>query len=267
MTAHAVSLTTLVFIVALGMGCEDTSSSAQKGPTCIEPPAGVIAWWPGDTDSTDVISRTGPLVWGNVRRDSGRVRKGFVFDSTDGVLAVQDRNDLNITSSFTAMLWLRFRVPLDDQPDFGGSGWDDFHFIFEKGDGSYNIRNYGLYFAKTTNTLHFNGIDTSGVEYVFNVAVANANAFFDNLAWHHVAVVWDRAALSARVMIDGVTASTATGSDRQLKLNSYPLHFGGAKPYHYVFDGRLDEIMLFGRALSNGEIQTMIAADTTGFCR
>jgi hypothetical protein len=266
---HTKALKMVVLVVAglAGPSCGSSLSSIRDTTPCIESPAGVTAWWTGDTSSIDRVSNIQASKWGLVRYDSGKVLNGFLLDGTEGALTVPDGPTFDLRSSFSFMAWLKLRVPLARQPDFDGPSQDDYHFVLEKGDGSYDVRNYGLYFSKTTKTMHFNGIDTTGTQYVFNVTVANANTLFDDLAWHHVAAVWDQSSRNASIIIDGVVVGSASGSSNALMTNSFSLHVGAANSYRYFIDGMIDELMLFHRPLSSPEIQSMIAADTRGFCR
>ena len=70
--------------------------------------------------------------------------------------------------------------------------------------------------------------------------------------WSHVAVTYDGAAL--RLYVDGrqVSERETTGT---LETPANPLWIGGNRPYGEHFEGLIDEVRVYGRALSESEIR------------
>jgi hypothetical protein len=90
--------------------------------------------------------------------------------------------------------------------------------------------------------------------------------------WTHIAIVFDRPTVS--LYVNGVkysytNVSTAGSMDRDLVVNSEPLWIGAgrdggatvaANGFSAPFDGRIDELALFDRALTDSDIATILAS-------
>jgi Concanavalin A-like lectin/glucanases superfamily len=71
--------------------------------------------------------------------------------------------------------------------------------------------------------------------------------------WSHLAATYDGAAL--RLYVNGVQVGSRTMTGAMLTSSS-PLRIGGNSIWGEFFQGRLDEIRIYSRALSATEIQT-----------
>jgi hypothetical protein len=74
--------------------------------------------------------------------------------------------------------------------------------------------------------------------------------------WSDVAVTYDGA--TVRLYVDGkrVSSRAATGT---IQISRDPLWIGGNRPYGEYFHGRIDELRIYGRALSGDEIRADMA--------
>ena len=79
-------------------------------------------------------------------------------------------------------------------------------------------------------------------------------------AWTHVALTYDGTTM--QLYVNGVLAASQarTGS---IQASSNPLWIGGNSPYGEYFQGLIDEIRIYNRALTQAEIQADMAAPTT----
>jgi hypothetical protein len=115
--------------------------------------------------------------------------------------------------------------------------------------------------------LDFNGIGLEGTSYVFATKIDNVSDLFDDLEWHLLVAVWDRQTLTATIYVDGAVAAVSQGTNAPLRTNALPLRFGAATSGMYFFDGTLDEVMVFDRALSSANVAQLVAAGSNGVCR
>ena len=76
--------------------------------------------------------------------------------------------------------------------------------------------------------------------------------------WQHVAATYDGSA--ARIYVDGVQTATATFTGNVGTGNAWRIGAYGPAPPMGFFDGRLDNVRIYGRALSASEIQTDMAS-------
>jgi len=147
---------------------------------------------------------------------------------------------------FTAMLWLQadaalYNTGLPDayvigksDPD-AGVGWD----------------------------VRFNNAQI----YVTGVDGWNFNIISDPLVtpgWHHVALT--RAGSVSTLYIDGVARNTT--SSRSISSTDNPLRLGHTTRYGgATFQGLVDEVTLFSRALSAVEVNAAMQSGSAGYCR
>ena len=225
----------------------DAGSDGSCRP-CTRLPDGATNWWRAeDTGSDEIGTGDGTLV-GDTTYADGKVGRGFQFDGNG------DRVDLNGTtlgdfgaSAFTVALWMRPDIsPGSDayivgrsNPN-GGLGWD--------------IR-------QTNRTIRVVGVDGWG----FNITSGDVLAVG---SWHHVALVGGLDSGSGDDVVLYVDGSTAGTSGRStVGFTTNPLRLGFATNYGgSAFQGLLDEIQIFDRALAEEEIQTLANADSTGVC-
>jgi hypothetical protein len=76
-------------------------------------------------------------------------------------------------------------------------------------------------------------------------------------AWTHVALTYDGSML--RLYVNGVLASSSAQSGA-IQTNSNALRIGGNVPYGEFFQGLIDELRVYNRALSQAEIQADMGA-------
>ena len=230
-------------------------SSTAKAQTCIEPPPDIIHWWPGDNDEGDI---SGGL--NAIRVDlSATFAPGLVGNwafsfpvpgSEADRFDVPDDPSLNPGSgSFTVGLWAFSPVPdLVSDPD---SGFD--HAII-RGSSTGNPR-----YSITHQLGSWACLIGDGV----NPVVTTYAGTFDPDAWTHLALVIDRDAqllkcykngtLTGQVSIAGIGSIDPSGLDMRI----------GAEDYR----GMLDEIMMFGRALTDVEISAIYGAGSAGVAK
>src|SRR5689334_16500925 len=65
--------------------------SASGLAACFPVPSGVVGWWPGEGDVTDIVSTNdGSLQGGATANSIGMVGSAFSFDGTNGYVQIPD---------------------------------------------------------------------------------------------------------------------------------------------------------------------------------
>ena len=108
--------------------------------------------------------------------------------------------------------------------------------------------------------LKTSGIIEAGVESNSPVAVESSYAvgIGDVGRWLHYAVAYDSTAMTTRVYVDGAPSGSTTHTvvnDAKLSLARIGA-FGGSRWFH----GKMDDVRIYGRALSDVEINTVFQA-------
>lgn len=161
---------------------------------------------------------------------TGRICTALSLDGTDDYAEVTDNNALDLSTSLTVMAWIR--------PDtLPGGG---LMTILSKDE------NYEFHLTPSGN-INWWWNNSSGGTRQFNSTVA-----VPINTWTHVAIVYE--AGSQRIVINGVERGT-TSYNETLITNADPLQIGADQLYAgRYFDGLIDEIKIYNRALSTEEI-------------
>jgi CSLREA domain-containing protein len=228
-TKHLIGALFFVAIFFVGV------DSAQ---TCTPPPAGMIAWFPGDAN--DIQGNNNGTVNGGVTFAAGKVAQAFTFDGTGDVTY----STINAGSAYTVDYWLRpsSTGPTNSRQEVIGNNFQD-------------VTSFGQITFTNTQIEYFQG---GGIR----VISPAGSVPFD--AYTHVALTYDGSV--NRLYINGNLVSTSgvhtETFNNPIKLGNSVLQVGNAR-----FTGQIDEVEIFSRALSQSEIQAIVTADSAGKCK
>ena len=228
---------------------------------CIQPPSGLVAWWPGDGNATDIIGGNGGVWNGTENYTSGMVNQSFSFDGMSLFSIPASPNlDVGTGSGFTIDAWVSpndFTLsPIFEWYDID-DGWGVHVWIsqFSPGDIYANI-------VDNTRPYYPTG---GGIDHmVSSPSVLSLNAF------SHIALTYDKSSGVARIYANGSvvadqnigTFTPQTSYDVYIGSSPTSLYFGPA-----YYSGLVDEVQVYGRALNASEIQAIYDAGNAGVCR
>lgn len=273
-----------------GMPVDRDTSAFNGGPwldvscaSCVTPPSNMVAWFsldesagtkagdlaqaaPKITNMSQLVSPIDGTYFGSPLRLTGSlgwVSNAVKFDGTNDYVEAPNHPSLNFGSGdFSIDAW----VKIDHPNDANGV-----RALVEKREqigGQYFGYSFFLYNGKLSLQL----ADGGYANYVSNLTVPA-----DGL-WHFVAVTVDRNNIAGGTFYLGqgpmgnFTVQTATFNpmNRQGSVNnSRPLRIGSltlANPTS-LFKGSMDEVELFNRMLTPGEIQSLVDAGRYGKCK
>ncbi len=234
----------------------------QASSDCIPPPAGMTHWYPGDTDASDLVGNNpGSLETGATAGTPGEVSGAFALDGVSGGIDLGDVPDFDFTqsSSFTVEAWI---------DTFGPTG-NDVQFVF--------AFNYQCTPTDEILAIANSGPDAGKIGFevrdAMNVStdVVSPAALTTNV-FHHVAVVREVVASVAtlKLYVDGTLVGMATdASTGALDFSPASDFIGRRFPCADLssFNGLIDELTTYDRALSDSEIQAIAAAGSAGKCK
>jgi len=206
-------------------------------PVALQAQTGLVAAWNfNEGTGTTVADASGNNNTGTISGATwstlGRYGNALSFNGTNNLVVVNSSASLNVTTAMTLSAWV---FPTATQ-----SGW---RTIMQ--------REVDAYFLNASNDAGplrpagggtFNGT----VRFVGGPTALAVNT------WTHVALTYDGAAI--RLFVNGTQVATAARTGT-LQTNASPLRIGGNVPYGEYFQGRLDEVRIYNRALSASEIQ------------
>lgn len=225
-------------------GSNDVKILLNRTGVCLPPLAGMVLWLSGDGHPFDLLGQFNGTMTNGATYAPGKVGRAFSFDGVNDYVEINDGIGELGNSPFTIDFWMYSRNDGNSayllgksHPD-GGVGWD--------------IR---LHNQK----IRLEGTDGWNPSYNWE-----SNTTVTPNAWHHIAVSSTTDSIS--VYIDGVLDGTTTRSTISTSLN--PLRIGFTTNYGGTpFNGLLDEVKLFNRALTAEEIMAIYNAGGMGLCK
>ncbi len=203
------------------------------------PPAGsapVGAWGFDETSGTGVTDGSGRgnngTISGATRTPSGRFGSGLTFDGVNDWVTVPDSASLDLSTRATLEAWV-FPTAL-------GSAWRTVLIKEQPGQ-----LVYALY---ANNDL----LRPSGHLFTTGDLWSNGSTQLQLNAWSHLAMTWD--GTTQRLFVNGnqVASRALTGT---LPNSTGVLRFGGNAVWSEWFAGRLDELRVYDRALTQADVQ------------
>jgi hypothetical protein len=224
-------------------------------PVCVSVPEGAVAWWPGQSNTWDVLggfdgvwSGSPPLY------TAGKVNAALSF-AGGPYIQVTHNGQLNLGAGpgLTVEGWIR---------PISGSVMP----VLEWNDGFGNVgaglmlNNGGAGRIEATLT------DTNAPKKT--VTFRSAAVVITNNLWQHVALTYDKAAGLASIYVNGLVVAQTNVGTMTLHTVTNIYHgyrrsgtFTGAR-----FVGAMDEMTIYNRALAPAELQGIVAADEAGKC-
>lgn len=162
----------------------------------------------------------------------GKRGKGIDFNGTSNYISISDAgsSSLDVSSSVSISLWVN--------PDTLANGY---HNLIAKGTSSIN---YFIDVNGTTDLVDFNGPHTC-------VDLA-ASTTLPIGTWTHIVGVYDDAANTQNIYFNGVL-DTSNSCSNAMQMNDAAVRIGDFYGVEY-FNGKIDEIRIYNRALSAAEV-------------
>lgn len=225
-----------VVIALLSASCLGGTALSQA-PTCTPPPPGMVAWWPGDGSAADIAGANAGTLVGGATYAPGRVDQAFSLNGTDAWVQVPDSAALRITGAITIDAWV-------SPTALGGRVVDK--ITAGTGDGYL--------------------LDTHGgvVRLIVDGQILSGSTSIPTGVWSHIAGTYDGSEM--RVYLNGSLDGSVAASVA-IPTNALPVRIGADSDGQSRFSGLIDEVEVFGRALSQAEIQAIVAAGSAGKCK
>ncbi len=220
---------------------------ASVGPVPV--PTGVVGWWAGDGFAVDYAwTNHGSFISG-ATTSAGKVGAAFDLNGASQLISIPPSPFWVFgTNSFTVELWANFRAT-NVTGDLIG---------FDSGLGNDQPKWFFRYQANGTLTFHVNGPGLGGGVFLATVPYSPSTN-----QWHHLAV--QRSGTTFTLFADGLPLSSQTSTVTISDAGSN-LTIGWAEGSSF-FNGQLDEVSIYNRALAPTEIQSIVAAGTSGKAR
>jgi len=211
-------------------------------PTCSPLPSGAVGWWKGEGNANDVLGANNGVLHNGATFSGGRVGQAFSFDGVDDFVSI----NRPIQDDFTIEFWLNTTQVLgsDGGQWYAGQGLVDGEVISVTNDFGVTLLNGKVLFG------------------VGNPDTTIRSGFVADGNWHHIAATRLRSLGDMKLYVDGVQVAVGTAGTQSLTAPSQ-LTFGIQVDGH-PFQGKLDEVTIYNRPLSQMEIKAIFNAGSAG---
>jgi hypothetical protein len=211
-------------------------------PVCSPPPSGLVGWWPGNGTFADLMGEHPGAPSNGVSFADGLVGQSFNLNGTD---CVELGAWFNL-QTFTISMWVKAGgsqvtsyADILDNNHTGSRSW-----VIQYNNSDDALKSYFYWSAANIGFLNF-GL-TKGV-------------------WQHLVVTLDTNR-TASAYLDGNPVATVAGSADIFYDGTQFLRLGCWGGGGRNFNGQVDELAIFNRALSPAEIKAIYNAFTAGMC-
>jgi concanavalin A-like lectin/glucanase superfamily protein/Big-like domain-containing protein len=232
------------------------ASGAFAAGNCVTPPSGLVGWWRAEGNAQDAAGTNNGVISGSLGYGPGEVGQAFVLDGTTASVTVPASPSLNV-QSFTIEGWVNpadvgTQIPVAEYA--AATGFAGVHLWV-------GVGSPGTLFANVRALS--SGLDDN--------ILSSAPGLVPSNQWSHVAVTFDQASGSAVLYLNGTNVvlrnlgSIVPETALPLNIGLRPVTSsdGGAGSR---FAGKIDELSVYNRALSQSEIQSIYQAGSAGKC-
>jgi len=220
---------------------------------CDPPLAGLVAWWQAEGNANDSVGGNNGIPAGNLSYGAGEVGQAFVFDGSTSYIPLPASASLNLGAygGLTIECWIKPNYP--ESTAMPIIEWDS------------QTANGLTLFAESSHTLYGAILDGSGNLHTLR----SANDTLSANIWQHVAFTYDKSSGNALLYVNGIIVATNNFGDITPQT-TYPVNIGRRTALvigdGLTYNGLLDEISLYNRALSGNEIEGIYNSGSSGKC-
>jgi hypothetical protein len=202
---------------------------------CQPAPSGIAAWWPGDGAAVNVLGSGDGVLVGDAGYAAGQVGLAFTFDGNADAVDLGSPVALQL-QDFTIEAWIS-----------RNSGVGEGEIL------CYGQGGYGFGIA-ANGTPYLTAVGVSAVVGAFQVTDTN---------WHHVAVA--KSGSTVVFYLDG-SAYPAADYGAVFDFGTHVAIGARGDSDASSFNGMIDEVSVYGRALTAAEVATIFGAGSGGKC-
>jgi hypothetical protein len=217
---------------------------------CAAAPPGLISWWKGDGNALDSVGGNNGTLYNGTNYASGEVQQAFSFNGLNQWVEIPDSPSLNPSNALTLETW-----------------------VYVRGNPNTDLATIVTKFSTTIGELNQYQLETHYANGLLNfrplVYLADGYAYLDGKTiiqfntWYHVAMTYDGSTL--KLYVNGAFDGSVPGAG-PIPAKAVPLRIGGPSAGPWWFNGRVDEVSLYNRALSSSEVLAIYNAGAAGKC-
>jgi hypothetical protein len=229
----------IVILTGSSFGFWQMNNNAQAAIVSPNPPSDLVGWWRFDEGTGSVASdsseneNTGTI--SGATWVDGKYGGALSFNGVNNYVNCGSASSLDLNQAVTVEAWVN-PASTNSYQAIVDKGWDAAYTLMVT-----NVGTFRFQIRDATGTYRANSPPlTVGV-------------------WTHVVGTYNATTKSVKIYVNGVLQSSAEAQGAILST-AYPLNIGKAAQYGPAFNGIIDEVRIYNRALSAAEIQTNFGA-------
>lgn len=212
----------------------------------INPPPDIIAWWPGDGNTNDIVGNNHGALMNGASYAAGIVGSAFQLDGSNDFVEVPDHASLR-PATLTVEGWFNF------------SRSSGVFMLLGKTVGSNTHESFGIWYSNGNIVANMSSGTVYGAWLQYHWTPVTGT-------WYHIAYTFDDENNAQALYVNGAPVASGTIT-LSIGYDAHPFTIGSEYEYNspYIFfPGRIDEVTLYGRALTPQEIQSIYNAGSDG---
>lgn len=226
-------------------GVDETSDVVEvrvASPCTVGNGAGATAWWPFDQGANDIVGQRGMALGAGAHLADGKVLRSLSLDGYGATARATASPALDVGRG--GEMTVEFWIATEENRNSSILSWSQ-----------------GAGIRQVANRIYPELLDVNGARHYLDTATALVPG-----AWSHVAVTYSRGSGLCSVYQDGILrTSQILGSFTPATSTDLVLGFGALYGEGY-FRGRIDELSIYDRVLSAGEILAIARSGAVGKC-
>ena len=237
----------------LAAGILTTLASSGSYAQCVRNTTGLVSWWPGDGNANDAWGGNHGVLQNGATFGPGKVNDGFRFDGINDHVGT-GRIVLGTAGPFSIEAWIN------------PSAIVGYHGIVGEIGSQLVVGHYQFRIDPTGQLSFFRRTGVGGDPPGAGVSLTYTAAAVPTNAWTHVAAVFAGGS-DLKIYVNGVLASGAVLDSSYSSGTAAETVIGKGQTTLYPFNGLIDEVSLYTRALTACDIAATLRAGAAGRCR
>jgi hypothetical protein len=213
--------------------------------------SGLVSWWPGNGTARDVVGPNSGDAINGVTFVRGRVGQAFVFDGIQSFVLVPNSASLDLTNDFTIDAWI---FPTADAWHATVIGkWGDLNAWASQRSFWLGVKEGGSLVFSLSDDLH----QQDGAFH----ALTSEPGTIPLRTWSHVAAVFNHETGQRRTYVNGIQVAERLDPPFKVHSSIADVTIGAwlrsPDDLDFCFAGRIDEVHIFNRALTESEIRAL----------
>lgn len=205
-----------------------------RADMCI--PSGIVGWWPGDEVATDIHGGNNATLQSGATYADGKIGKAFSFDGIDDFVAVPGAYGDNC--EVTVAAWVKTRAETNDFQAIVSSAQENFVHL--------QLHNADWVGSRHNVIVFYTDVGRIDLRIVPQIPLG---------IWRHIALSAKSGA--SRVYVDG-NSHDWVGTRFTTITPTLSLRIGAGFGYARFFNGEIDDVRIYNRALSQDEIKAIM---------